>query len=230
MLDAAIQFKQIGFEHDQITVLRDMTLEPTVGKPESVAAYVRAGQQAMAEFYYTKYLNTKPRAAQWLLEALAWANYADDEALLTRFAARVPNKEHENIDERGRQRGKELKSDDALFLAFEEIRLNNVETVKATLAAWPYSIDMKHSLLGTSLLHTAVWYNKPDTVKLLIEQFKANVNVEDNDKGKDTPLDYAYHQQFNELVTYLKSKGGKTNNYYQQKSAAAPQEKSATKP
>ena len=133
-----------------------MTLEPTVGQAPEAQQYVQAGQRAMAEYYYKRYLETKPRDAQWLLEALAWGNAAGDETLLKRFAARVPDKAHENIDERGRLRGIELKVDDALYLAFERIRLDKGDAV-GSLQNWPYPIDQKHSLLGTSLLHMAVW-------------------------------------------------------------------------
>jgi hypothetical protein len=224
MLDAAQKLRKMGYEHDQVSVLREMTLEPTVGQAPQAQQYVQAGQQAMAEYYYKRYLETKPRDAQWLLEALAWGNVAGDEKLLKRFTARVPDKAHENIDERGRLRGIELKADDALYLAFERIRLDKGEVV-SSLQNWAYPIDQKHSLLGTSLLHMAVWYNKPDVVKALVEQHKATVNIED--KEKDTPLDYAYHQQLNDLVAYLKSKSGKTNNTYQKnaslvKPAATP--------
>ena len=183
MLEAAQNLRRMGFEQDQVSVLRDMTLEPTVGQAPEAQQYVQAGQRAMAEYYYKRYLDTKPRDAQWLLEALAWGNAAGDEVLLKRFAARVPDKEHENIDERGRLRGIELKVDDALYLAFERIRLDKGEAV-SSLQNWPYPIDQQHSLLGTSLLHMAVWYNKPDVVKALVEQHKATVNIEDKEDRK----------------------------------------------
>lgn len=131
MLEAAQNLRRMGFEQDQVSVLRDMTLEPTVGQAPEAQQYVQAGQRAMAEYYYKRYLDTKPRDAQWLLEALAWGNAAGDEVLLKRFAARVPDKEHENIDERGRLRGIELKVDDALYLAFERIRLDKGEAVSS---------------------------------------------------------------------------------------------------
>lgn len=218
MLDAAQQLQKMGYERDQVSVLREMTLEPVAGKSEQAGNYVLAGQRAMADYYYSKYLKSKPRDAQWLLEALAWANVAADEALLKRFTARVPDKAHENIDERSRQRALGLKNDDALYLAFEDIRMGKTDTVLATLKTWPYPIDQKHSLLGTSLLHIAAWYNKPDVVKALVEQHKANVNVADNEK--DTPLDYAYHLKLDELAAYLLSKGGKPNNDYHKRKLA----------
>lgn len=209
MLDAARQLKLMGLENDQVKTLREMTLEPTEGKPEQAQQYVRAGQQALADFYYRRYLDIKPRDAQWLLEALGWANYAADDQLLKRFSARVPDKAHENIDERGKQRGLELKTDDALYQEFYLIRTGKPEQVTASLKTWPYPINTRHSQMGTSLLHIAVWHNKPDIVKALVEQYKADVNLGDNDK--DTALDYANHLKLESLATYLKSKGGKSN-------------------
>lgn len=205
MLDASQQLRRIGYERDQVSVLREMTLEQD-------PAISRAGSQAMANYYYAKYLDTKPRDAQWLLEALAWAHYSGDESLLQRFTARKPDKAHENIDARGKKRGLELKMDDQLYLASEMIRLNRTDELNKTLENWPYPIDQAHTLQGTTLLHNAVWYKKTGIARMLVEQYKANVNV--TDLENDTPLDYAEYLQANDLINYLKSKGAKSNKQY----------------
>ncbi len=207
MLDAAQRLAKLGMERDQVSALREMTLENNAG-------YANAGARAMAEYYYKKYLHNKPRDAQWLLEALAWAHYASANDLLKdRFTARRPDKEHENIDERGKQRGEELKADDKLYLASELIRTGQQEALQNTLKEWPYPIDRIHSLQGTSLLHSAVWHKKLDAVRLLVEQHKADINVVD--KENDTPLDYANHLRAMDIVKYLKSKGAKANKLHQ---------------
>lgn len=212
MLEAAQRLQQTGYERDKVSILREMTLD-------SDPAFVSAGSKAMAEHYYQKYLTTKPRDAQWLLEALAWGHYAGDETLLKRFSARVPDKSHENIDERGKQRGLDLKADDRLYLASEMIRLNQIEELKKQLKDWPYPIDRIHSIEGTSLLHNAVWHKKTGIARMLVEEYKANVNVVD--KENDTPLDYAHYKQATDLVQYLTSKGGKANKDYSKTAPAA---------
>jgi hypothetical protein len=214
MLEAANRLKQIGFEQDQVSILREMTME-------SDAGYVEAGSRAMADYYFRRYLASRPRDAQWLLEALAWANYAGADDLVKKYSPSArPDKEHSNIIERGRVRGEELKADDQLYMASELIRLSKNNELTDKLANWPYSINRIHSLQGASLLHMAVWYKKTDIATMLVEKYNADVNVTDNEK--DTPLDYAYHQKVDELVKFLKSKGAKANKQYQQKNTAAP--------
>jgi hypothetical protein len=215
MLDAALKLRQRGFERDQVTVLREMTLD-------SDPAFARAGSVGMAEYYYQKYLTSKPRDAEWLLEALAWAHYSGESSLLERFTARKPDKAHENIDARGKQRGEELKADDQQYLVAEMIRLNQVEPLRKTLKSWPYPINRIHTVDGTSLLHTAAWHQKTGIARMLVEEYKADVNVVD--KQNDTPLDYAIYQESRDLIDYLKSKGGRANKLYD-----TPQGKAAAK-
>lgn len=212
MLEAAQKLRQGGYARDQVSIFREMTLDPDSGT-------AKAGSQAMADYYYRLYLDSNPRDAQWLLEALAWANYSGDDALSKRFSARRPDKAHENIDERGKQRGEELKADDQIYLASEMIRLNQVDALKKQLQHWPYSIDRLHSLEGTSLLHRAVWYKKTGIARMLVEEYGANVNVVD--KQNDTPLDYAEYQQADDLIAYLNSKGGRSSKKYPAKPNAA---------
>jgi hypothetical protein len=214
MLDAANKLQATGYDQDQANVLRDMTLD-------SNADYAKAGKRGLAEYFYRKYLATSPRDAKWLVEALGWAHYAAaDDLLKNKFTARAPDKSHENMDARGTQRGKELQADDQLFLTFEEIRQGNNEAVKSRLLNWSYPMDLLHSVQGTSLLHMAVWYQKMDVVKLLVEQYKANINTAD--KENDTPLDYAYHQKSTEIIKYLTSRKAKANKNYQQQMFSAP--------
>lgn len=210
MLEAAQKLRQSGYARDQVSIFREMTLDSDPGT-------VKAGSQAMADYYYRSYLDSIPRDAQWLLEALAWAHYSGDDALIKRFSARRPDKAHENIDERGKQRGEELRADDKIYLASEMIRLNQVDALKKQLQHWPYSIDRLHSLEGTSLLHRAAWYKKTGIARMLVEEYGANVNVVD--LQSDTPLDYAEYQQADDLVSYFNSKGGRSSKKYPAKSA-----------
>lgn len=206
MLQAATALQKIGYDTDQVKVLREMTLEPN-------NAYAAAGARALAEFYHKRYLKQRPRKADWLLEAIAWAHYARADDLVSRYVATArPDTAHAGIAERGKQRGDELRADDQLYLAGEDIRLNRQTELEARLKDWPWDINRLHSLQGTSLLHVAVWYRKADTVKLLVEKYQANVNVVDREN--DTPLDYAYHQREDGIATYLKGRGGKPNNTY----------------
>lgn len=214
MQEAAGELQRTGNEEDLASILRDMSLDPN---PE----YAKVGKRGLAEYFYRKYLASKPRDARWLLEALGWAHYANaDDLLKSKFVARVPNKEHENIDARGEQRGKELQADDQLFLAFEDIRQGNSNGLQTRLKNWSYPIDLLHSAQGTSLLHMAVWYQKIDVVKQLVEQYKANINVAD--KENDSPLDYAYHQKNTEIIKYLTARKARANKNYQQQMFSAP--------
>lgn len=212
MLSAAQQLKAKGFPNDQVKLLRDMTLEPVAGRPPEALQYVNAGRSELAKVYYQRYLQTKPRDAQWLLEALAWAAFANDAALAQSFPARVPDKAHENIEQRAQDRARELEQDDALTAVFDALRDRKNTGLAESLKKWPYPVDYHHSQEGVTLLHMAVWFNRADVARVLVENFHANVNVED--KEKDTPLDYAMHQGNNDMVTYLKSKGGKANHQY----------------
>jgi hypothetical protein len=218
MLEAASDLGKLGYPADQLATLREMTLETVDDKPDGAQAYVLAARSALAEHYYREYLGSKPRDAKWLLEALGWANYAQNTELLKRFTARAPDKAHENIDKRGVQRGAELAIDDALFLTFEEMRKNKPGVFTASLQEWPYPINIRHTQVGASLLHMAVWYNKPEIVKLLVEKKKAEVNVVDYEN--DTPLDYAQHKKLDAIASYLKSKGATANNKPASKPAA----------
>lgn len=218
MLSAAQQLKAKGFPNDQVKLLRDMTLEPVAGRPPEALQYVNAGRSELAKVYYQRYLQTKPRDAQWLLEALAWAAFANDAALVKSFPARVPDKAHENIEQRAQDRARELEQDDALTAVFDALRDRKNTGLAESLKKWPYPVDYHHSQEGVTLLHMAVWFNRADVVRVLVEDLHANVNVED--KEKDTPLDYAMHQGHNDMVAYLKSKGGKANHQY--KPAAKP--------
>ncbi|HQQ63568.1 MAG TPA: ankyrin repeat domain-containing protein [Pseudomonadales bacterium] len=214
MQDATTTLQETGYDEDQAAILRDMTLDPN---PD----YARTGKRGLAEHFYRKYLNSSPRDAKWLLEALGWAHYAGaDDLLKNRFTSRLPDKSHENIDARGEQRGKELQADDQLFLVFEDIRQGNHDSLQARLKNWPYPIDLLHSAQGTSLLHMAVWYQKIDVVKQLVEQYKANINT--TDKENDTPLDYAYHQKNTDIIKYLTARKAKANKNYQQQMFSAP--------
>ena len=204
MLDLATKLRLLGYEQDGANILRDMSLDEN-------AEYAKAGKRALAERFYRAYLNSAPRNAKLLVEALGWAHYAGaDDLLANKFLARVPNKEHENMDARGEQRGKELAADDQLFFAFEEIRQGHIGAAQMRLNdKWAYPIDQLHSVQGAGLLHMAVWYQQVEAVKMLVEQYKANINFAD--KQNDTPLDYANHVKNQEIIQYLKSKHARAN-------------------
>lgn len=69
------------------------------------------------------------------------------------------------------------------------------------------------SYLGVySPLMTAVVYDKFETVKLLVEEYKADVN-QLNGRGLDrTVLDYSLHYEYNQISQYLREKGAVIGN------------------
>lgn len=206
------QLAEHGYEQDSLRLMREMTLD-------AEPAFSRAGSELLAKYYYQKkYLVLTPADPEWLLEARAWAVYSGNQQLTDSFKPRADDEAHRQAIAKATARGEELKADDRLFLAFEMIRANRRTELRKLLQSWPYSIDRAHSQDGTSLLHKAVWYKKTDIARMLVDEFKADINVVDQEN--DTPLDYAQYQQAKEIVDFLASRDAKANKQYGRSNAS----------
>ncbi|MBL4831081.1 MAG: ankyrin repeat domain-containing protein [Aliivibrio sp.] len=105
-----------------------------------------------------------------------------------------------------KSRASEMETDKVLRASFNHIQYGRWELVKMYLKKEVIDVNSTLSNDGTSLLHMATWYNKQLVVKELVEKYNADINLED--KEGDTPLKYAQHQKFLELVRYIQSNGG----------------------
>jgi hypothetical protein len=127
-------------------------------------------------------------------------------ALLSHYAKEYDPNSPKEFFQRVRAKANAMETDKVLRAAFNHIKNDRWELVTMYIKEDVISPRSRLTSDGTSLLHMAIWYNKPDVVKALIEQYNADVNLKD--KEGDTPLKYAQHQKFTSLAKYIKSKGG----------------------
>ncbi|MGF1763843.1 ankyrin repeat domain-containing protein [Aliivibrio kagoshimensis] len=132
----------------------------------------------------------------------------DEEVLtvLSYYAKEYDENNPKEYFQRVKAKAHTMETDKVLRAAFSHIKYDRWELVKMYIKEKVISASSQLSRDGTSLLHMAIWYNKPDVVKALIEQYNADVNLKD--KEGDTPLKYAQHQKFTSLANYIKSQGG----------------------
>jgi len=100
--------------------------------------------------------------------------------------------------------GKNVETDRVLRASYKHIQHGRWELVKRYLDKKIIDVNARLSSDGTTLLHMAVWYNKGDIVKELINKYGANFDVKD--KEGDTPLLYAKHKKYDSIVRYLKNR------------------------
>ena len=128
-------------------------------------------------------------------------------ALLSFYAKEYDQNNPKQYFQRVKAKANAMETDKVLRAAFNHIKYGRWELVKMYLNKEVISASSRLTSDGTSLLHMATWFNKPDVVKELIEHYNADVNLKDNEG--DTPLKYAQHQKFASLTNYIKSKGGR---------------------
>lgn len=223
MVSVINQLTEHGYEQDALRLMREMTLDRE-------PAFANAGAELLGGYYYyNKYLVLQPTDPEWLMEARAWAVYSGNETLLNSFTPLANDAEHSQAMSAAVERGHSIKADDHMYLAFERIRANERAQLRAELRRWPYDINRAHSQDGTSLLHKAVWYKKTDIVRMLVDEFKADVNSVDDEN--DTPLDYARYQQAREIIEFLTLRKARANKQYgQNPSPAQPPARQVTPP
>lgn len=222
MVSVINQLTEHGYEQDALRLMREMTLDRE-------PAFASAGAELLGSYYYhQKYLLIQPPDPEWLLEARAWAVYSGNEELLKRFTALADDAGHSQAISDAVSRGQSIKADDHMYLAFERIRSNERSQLRKELRNWPYDINRAHSQDGTSLLHKAVWYKKTDIVRMLVDEFKADVNVVDDEN--DTPLDYARYQQAREIIEFLTVRKARANKQYGQQARPHSQPAQAATP
>lgn len=222
MVSVINQLTEHGYEQDALRLMREMTLDRE-------PAFSNAGAELLGSYYYHhKYLVIAPPDPEWLMEARAWAVYSGNETLLNSFTPLVDDAAHSQAISAAVERGHSIKADDHMYLAFERIRANERALLRAELRRWPYDINRAHSQDGTSLLHKAAWYKKTDIVRMLVDEFKADVNIVDDEN--DTPLDYARYQQAREIIEFLTLRQAIANKQYGQPQRQAADKKPAPAP
>jgi len=100
---------------------------------------------------------------------------------------------------------KTITSDRTLESAILHIKNDRWELTKSYIKEGLVDVNAQQSSDGASMLHMAVWFNKIDVVKSLINTHDANINIRDTEG--DTPLKYAQHKGYSSITQYLKNKG-----------------------
>jgi len=91
-------------------------------------------------------------------------------------------------------------------MIFECCIANDIENVRAWLESGYVKIHTRNARTGRGLLHEAVAYGLVDMVKMLVEDFHANVH-QTTTLGHETPLHLAVAGGHRHLVFYLLSRG-----------------------
>ena len=99
--------------------------------------------------------------------------------------------------------GGNVESDRILRSSYSHVKNGRWELVRMYLDQKLIDVNDKLSSDGTTLLHMAVWYNKPKVVKELVTEYHALPNIKDKDG--DTPLGYAKHKKYASLVRYFET-------------------------
>ncbi len=133
------------------------------------------------------------------------SNSAEAKALLALYAKEYNPEQPKSYFSKVEFAAKKMQTDKTLRSAINHIKHGRWELTQSYIEKKLIEVNARHSKDGTSMLHMAVWFNKPEVVRALIEKYNANINIKDAEG--DTPLKYAKHMKFHELASYLKSKG-----------------------